>query len=55
MSEDDKDYFERRAEAEIAMACGSGETVAVQAHYALACAYLDKIYSETELDQSDVL
>ena len=48
MSEEDKEYFERRAEAEIAMACNSSETAAVQAHYILACAYLDRIYSGPE-------
>jgi len=50
MTEEDKDYFERRAEAEIAMACDSGETAAVQAHYTMACAYLDRLYSEGEGD-----
>jgi hypothetical protein len=51
MTEDDKEYFERRAEAEIAMACNSSETAAVQAHYTLACAYLDKIYSIPEANE----
>ena len=48
MTEEDKQYFERRAEAEIAMACGSSETAAVQAHYTMACVYLDRLYSEGE-------
>lgn len=53
MSEEDKEYFERRAEEEIAMACGSSETAAVQAHYTLACAYLDRIYSRPEDGDAD--
>ena len=53
MSEEDKEYFERRAEEEIAMACGSSETAAVQAHYGLACAYLDKIYTEAEVEDTN--
>lgn len=48
MTEEDKHYFERRAEDEIAMACNSIQTAAVQAHYVLACAYLDRIYNSPE-------
>jgi hypothetical protein len=46
MRRDDVDYFERRAEEEIELARQSSDTRAVQAHYQLASAYLDKIYPE---------
>lgn len=44
MSHEDKDYFEARAEAELEMARSACDTNVVQAHYQLACAYLDKIH-----------
>jgi hypothetical protein len=44
----DKEYFERRVEQELELACSASETPVVQAHYQLACAYLDKIYPLTE-------
>ena len=44
--EDENYYYERRAEAEIEMAQRSKSTRAVQAHYQMATAYLDKIYGE---------
>lgn len=47
MSRDDENYYERRAEAEIELAARSQDTKAVQAHYQLATAYLDKIYGDT--------
>ena len=47
MSHEDVNYFERRAEAEIELAQRSNSGAAVQAHYELATAYLDKIYGET--------
>ena len=40
----DTEYYERRAEQEIAAAQQSGDTRAVQAHYELASAYLERIY-----------
>lgn len=40
------DYFEQRAQAEIEMAQRAQDSRAVQAHYELANAYLDKIYGE---------
>jgi len=49
MSHEDVNYYERRAEAEIELAQRSQSTKAVQAHYQLATAYLDKIYGEGEL------
>jgi hypothetical protein len=48
MAQEDQNYFERRAEAEIQLAQKSSSTEAVQAHYQLATAYLDKIYGEPE-------
>jgi len=46
MSHEDVNYYERRAEAEIQLAQRAGTPQAVQAHYQLATAYLDKIYGE---------
>jgi hypothetical protein len=46
LSEEDVEYFERRAEAEIELARSAKEPPVVQAHYQLACAYLDRIYPE---------
>ena len=46
MSHEDVNYYESRAEAEIEMAQRSRNAQAVQAHYQLATAYLDKIYGE---------
>lgn len=46
MSHEDVNYYERRAEAEIELARQSKSAEAVQAHYQLATAYLDKIYGE---------
>ncbi len=45
---DDKDYFEKRAEAEIAMAQRATHASVVRAHYELATAYLDRIYGEAQ-------
>jgi hypothetical protein len=50
MALEDKDYFEARAEAEIELARRADHRDVVQAHYELACAYLDRIYPE-EADQ----
>ena len=46
MASDDMEYLERRAEAEIALAQRAGDARAVQAHYELASAYLDRIYGD---------
>jgi hypothetical protein len=48
MASIDVDYYEHRAEHEIEMAQRARDTRAVQAHYELANAYLDKIYGEAE-------
>lgn len=44
MRHDDVDYFERRAEEEIELARSASDNRAVQAHYDLASAYLEKIH-----------
>ena len=46
MAADELAYFEQRAEAEIALAQRAEDARAVQAHYELASAYLDRIYGE---------
>ncbi|HEY6917539.1 MAG TPA: hypothetical protein VI381_07855 [Allosphingosinicella sp.] len=48
MSREEEDYYQRRAEAEIALAQKAVSSGAVQAHYDMATAYLDRIYGETE-------
>lgn len=45
---DDTEYFYRRAEAELEMAQKTEVPQAVQAHYTLASAYLDRVYGEGE-------
>jgi hypothetical protein len=47
MSQEEQEYFERRAEAELALAQAAGHRRAVQAHYDLASAYLDRLHGET--------
>ncbi len=46
MSFDDVEYFERRAEAELELARSASHSRAVQAHYELASAYLDRIHGD---------
>lgn len=46
MSREEMDYYERRAEAEIEMAQRASHVRAVQAHYEMAAAYLERIYGE---------
>ena len=46
MATEDRDYFERRAEAEIALAQQAEDCRVVQAHYQLASAYLDRIHGD---------
>lgn len=52
MSHDDQDYFQRRAEAEIELAQRARHRRAVQAHYELASAYLDRIHPEADSRES---
>ena len=47
MSGDDVAYFQRRAEFEINLAQRASHARAVQAHYQLASAYLDRIHGDT--------
>lgn len=44
MSREDSDYYEKRAEAQLELAQKAKHGSAVQAHYELATAYLDRIY-----------
>ena len=46
MSQEEREYFERRAEAEIALAQQAPHRRAVKAHYELAAAYLDRIHGD---------
>ena len=45
MSLDDRQYFYKRAEAELTMAQAARNPAAVRAHYTLAEHYLDRVYS----------
>jgi hypothetical protein len=47
MSGDDVTYFQRRAEDEIEAAQRASHSKAVQAHYSLASAYLDRIHGDS--------
>lgn len=47
MSGEDTAYFQRRAENEIELAQRASHARAVQAHYQLASAHLDRIHGET--------
>jgi hypothetical protein len=44
MSLEEQEYYERRAEAELELAQSAEHRRAVQAHYELAAAYLDRIH-----------
>jgi hypothetical protein len=46
MSPEEMEYLERRAEAEIALAQRARHVRAVQAHYELATAYLERIHGD---------
>ena len=46
MSHEEREYLERRAEAELALAQAAEHGRAVQAHYELASAYLDRIHGD---------
>jgi hypothetical protein len=46
MIEDDVIYYERRAEAELALAQRATDAEAVQAHYEMATAYLELIHGK---------
>lgn len=46
MSQEEQEYYERRAEAELRLAQSAAHRRAVQAHYELASAYLDRIHGD---------
>jgi hypothetical protein len=46
MSQEEREYLERRAEEELGLAQAAGHRRAVQAHYELASAYLDRLHGE---------
>ena len=46
MSQEEQEYYERRAEAELELAQAAAHRQAVQAHYELASAYLDRIHGD---------
>lgn len=46
MSDDEKDYFQQRAEAEIALAQKAEHPDACRSHYLLAGYYLDIVHNE---------
>ena len=46
MSQEEQEYYERRAEAELALAQSAEHRRAVQIHYELASAYLDRIHGD---------
>jgi hypothetical protein len=46
MSREEQEYYERRAEAELSLAQAAEHRRAVQAHYELASAYLDRIHGD---------
>ena len=47
MSREEVSYYQSRAEAEIEMAQRAQHARAVQAHYQLASAYLDRIHGDS--------
>jgi hypothetical protein len=47
MSHEEAEYYERRAETEIALAQRAQSGAAVRAHYELASAYLDRIHGDS--------
>jgi hypothetical protein len=46
MPTNERDYYQQRAEDEIELARSATDRRTVQAHYELACAYLDIVYPE---------
>ena len=47
-TDDDRDYYNRRAEAEIEAASATENPAACKAHYQMAELYLEKAYSDDE-------
>jgi hypothetical protein len=46
MSHEELNYYQRRAETEIALAQQASHQAVVRAHYELAAAYLDRIHRD---------
>ncbi|CAA9537092.1 MAG: hypothetical protein AVDCRST_MAG23-1484 [uncultured Sphingosinicella sp.] len=55
MPREEMEYFQSRAEAEIALAQQASHSRAVQAHYQLASAYLDMVHGETPVAEPNFL
>lgn len=55
MSREELDYYERRAEAEIELAQRAKHARAVQVHYELASAYLDRIHGDNPVSNPNPL
>ncbi len=47
MSREEAEYYERRAEAEVALAQQATDRRVVRAHYELAAAYLDLVHGDS--------
>jgi hypothetical protein len=47
MSHEEADYYQQRAEAEVALAQRASHQAVVRVHYELASAYLDRIHGDT--------
>ena len=55
MSREELEYYEQRAEAEIELAQRAHHVRAVQAHYQMASAYLDRIHGESPVSAPNLL
>jgi hypothetical protein len=51
--EDEKAYFEQRAEAELSLAQSANHPAVVRAHYLMAGFYLDRIYYQGDDDSAE--
>jgi hypothetical protein len=47
MSREESEYYQQRAETQIALAQRASDERAVQAHYEMASVYLDRIHGDT--------
>jgi hypothetical protein len=46
MSREEEEYYQQRAETQIELACRASDERAVQAHYSIAAAYLDRVHGD---------
>ncbi len=53
MSDDEKNYFQQRAEAEIALAQQADNPEACRSHYLLAGYYLDIVHNEEPAEAAE--